>query len=372
MTRYVTWLWWWRLFFSFTHQPCCIQVESLKEKIEQSQKQPKAWQKLIYSGKILVDTNTIASYNIKEGEFLVLFVKPPKEGYGSCYHNKIPQLTIRELTAKSQPPPLHNQHQPQLLPLLLLLLLLLHPLHHSSLLPHNPLPQLQRNHRVLLLDQAVLLRAKNMRLWWMKLLLWALSAHKSFEPWMLASAILSVLFSIYWVYESFSFVTHFSSFDAGRNSRDWWYALASFHSVSTCFTWWQCAYPTKCQHPSRWCWGPASTSSTRAFRFLASSPTVCYASCHGPTKPSITSTSLTATSCSKPTNSSTDYSTSRRVHSLAARTSWRRSWWYARRPRCTTTRNAIYSSHSGWEGGDWPSSYSLLSTSLWALAKFVA
>lgn len=55
-------------------------VESLKDKIEASQNQPKAWQKLIYSGKILLDNNTIGSYNIKEGEFLVLFVKPPKEG----------------------------------------------------------------------------------------------------------------------------------------------------------------------------------------------------------------------------------------------------------------------------------------------------
>eukprot|EP01122_Echinamoeba_exundans_P016993 TRINITY_DN879_c0_g1_i2.p1 TRINITY_DN879_c0_g1~~TRINITY_DN879_c0_g1_i2.p1 ORF type:complete len:349 (+),score=126.14 TRINITY_DN879_c0_g1_i2:141-1187(+) len=55
-------------------------VDHLKTLVEEKTQQPKAWQKLIYSGKILADENTVGSYNIKEGGFVVLFSKQPKAG----------------------------------------------------------------------------------------------------------------------------------------------------------------------------------------------------------------------------------------------------------------------------------------------------
>ena len=47
----------------------------MKEIIEAQEKHHKDWQKLIFSGKILEDANTIASYNIEESDFLVLMVR---------------------------------------------------------------------------------------------------------------------------------------------------------------------------------------------------------------------------------------------------------------------------------------------------------
>jgi len=55
-------------------------VAQLKEKVEKATAQPAAWQKLIFSGKILVDNTSVESYNLKEGDFLVLFSKQPKAG----------------------------------------------------------------------------------------------------------------------------------------------------------------------------------------------------------------------------------------------------------------------------------------------------
>eukprot|EP01132_Coremiostelium_polycephalum_P003980 gene3980-4981_t len=54
-------------------------VLQLKERIHKEYQQPPSWQTLIYSGKILADDNTLASYNILETGFLVLMVKKPKE-----------------------------------------------------------------------------------------------------------------------------------------------------------------------------------------------------------------------------------------------------------------------------------------------------
>jgi len=51
----------------------------VKTKIEQQEKHPSSWQKLIYSGRVLEDTTTIAAANMKENDFLVLMVRKPKE-----------------------------------------------------------------------------------------------------------------------------------------------------------------------------------------------------------------------------------------------------------------------------------------------------
>ncbi|ORX90123.1 UV excision repair protein Rad23 [Basidiobolus meristosporus CBS 931.73] len=53
-------------------------VSTLKEKIEQSQGFPVAQQKLIFSGKILVDENLVSEYNATERDFMVVMVSKPK------------------------------------------------------------------------------------------------------------------------------------------------------------------------------------------------------------------------------------------------------------------------------------------------------
>eukprot|EP01112_Ceratiomyxa_fruticulosa_P010290 TRINITY_DN2711_c0_g1_i6.p1 TRINITY_DN2711_c0_g1~~TRINITY_DN2711_c0_g1_i6.p1 ORF type:complete len:445 (-),score=147.08 TRINITY_DN2711_c0_g1_i6:199-1344(-) len=53
-------------------------VLSVKQKIQEAQQHQVAHQKLIYSGKILVDEHKIAEYNMKENDFLVLMVSKPK------------------------------------------------------------------------------------------------------------------------------------------------------------------------------------------------------------------------------------------------------------------------------------------------------
>ncbi|KAI9287378.1 XPC-binding domain-containing protein [Umbelopsis sp. AD052] len=53
-------------------------VADVKKKIEETQGHPVATQKLIFSGKILADDNTVASYNIGEKDFLVVMVSKPK------------------------------------------------------------------------------------------------------------------------------------------------------------------------------------------------------------------------------------------------------------------------------------------------------
>ncbi|KAI8329900.1 ubiquitin family-domain-containing protein, partial [Blakeslea trispora] len=53
-------------------------ILSVKEKIEQTQGHAVAQQKLIYSGKILVDDKKVEEYNISEKDFLVVMVSKPK------------------------------------------------------------------------------------------------------------------------------------------------------------------------------------------------------------------------------------------------------------------------------------------------------
>ncbi|KAM3588884.1 UV excision repair protein rad23 [Umbelopsis sp. WA50703] len=53
-------------------------VADVKKQIEETQGHPITTQKLIYSGKILADDNTVESYNISEKDFLVVMVSKPK------------------------------------------------------------------------------------------------------------------------------------------------------------------------------------------------------------------------------------------------------------------------------------------------------
>ena len=49
-------------------------IASVKNTIEKEQGHPVSSQKLIYSGRILVDENTVESYSVKENDFFVLMV----------------------------------------------------------------------------------------------------------------------------------------------------------------------------------------------------------------------------------------------------------------------------------------------------------
>lgn len=53
-------------------------ILSVKEKIQESQGHPVAQQKLIFSGKILVDDKKVEEYSISEKDFLVVMVSKPK------------------------------------------------------------------------------------------------------------------------------------------------------------------------------------------------------------------------------------------------------------------------------------------------------
>ncbi|TDH68730.1 hypothetical protein CCR75_007960 [Bremia lactucae] len=53
-------------------------VSAVKQKIEELQKFPVAQQKLIHAGKVLRDDSTLAEYNVKDNDFLVVMVTKPK------------------------------------------------------------------------------------------------------------------------------------------------------------------------------------------------------------------------------------------------------------------------------------------------------
>lgn len=55
-------------------------VADLKKKIEAQQSHNAAWQKVIFSGKILDDAATLGSLNLGDTDFLVLMVRKPKAG----------------------------------------------------------------------------------------------------------------------------------------------------------------------------------------------------------------------------------------------------------------------------------------------------
>ncbi|KAJ2867846.1 UV excision repair protein rad23 [Coemansia aciculifera] len=53
-------------------------IKDVKQKVEESQGYPKATQKLIFSGKILTDTQTVEELNISENDFMVVMAVKPK------------------------------------------------------------------------------------------------------------------------------------------------------------------------------------------------------------------------------------------------------------------------------------------------------
>ncbi|POM74116.1 UV excision repair protein RAD23 [Phytophthora palmivora] len=53
-------------------------VSAVKQKIEEIQQFPVSQQKLIHAGKVLKDDSTLAEYNVKENDFLVVMVTKPK------------------------------------------------------------------------------------------------------------------------------------------------------------------------------------------------------------------------------------------------------------------------------------------------------
>ncbi|OWZ22817.1 UV excision repair protein RAD23 [Phytophthora megakarya] len=53
-------------------------VSAVKQRIEEIQKFPVSQQKLIHAGKVLKDDSTLAEYNVKENDFLVVMVTKPK------------------------------------------------------------------------------------------------------------------------------------------------------------------------------------------------------------------------------------------------------------------------------------------------------
>eukprot|EP01092_Planopodium_desertum_P009390 TRINITY_DN40207_c0_g1_i6.p1 TRINITY_DN40207_c0_g1~~TRINITY_DN40207_c0_g1_i6.p1 ORF type:complete len:356 (-),score=63.59 TRINITY_DN40207_c0_g1_i6:714-1781(-) len=52
-------------------------IEVVKKKIEEKHSHPVDWQKLIYAGKVLENTDPVSTYGVKEGDFFVLMVKKP-------------------------------------------------------------------------------------------------------------------------------------------------------------------------------------------------------------------------------------------------------------------------------------------------------
>ncbi|KAJ2717057.1 UV excision repair protein rad23 [Coemansia spiralis] len=85
--------------FSIDAEPADT-VGSVKEKVEAEQGLPAATQKLIFSGKILADTQTMEEIGIKENDFMVVMSSKPKPGVAASKH-AAPAATP---VASSQPP----------------------------------------------------------------------------------------------------------------------------------------------------------------------------------------------------------------------------------------------------------------------------
>lgn len=90
-------------------------VRATKEKIEATTKSPADWQKLIFAGKVLDDSATLQSYNIKEGDFLILMVRKPANAPAPVTPQPQPQVqptTAPSTTTTSTPTPATSSSTP--------------------------------------------------------------------------------------------------------------------------------------------------------------------------------------------------------------------------------------------------------------------
>jgi len=88
-------------------------IFQLKEKISKQEGHQVDWQKLIHSGKVLDNNNSVGSYNIQESEFLVLMVRKP------VTTTSAPTTTTTTTTTQPTPNPTPTtptitQNQPQI------------------------------------------------------------------------------------------------------------------------------------------------------------------------------------------------------------------------------------------------------------------
>ncbi|TAQ83571.1 hypothetical protein B7494_g8104 [Chlorociboria aeruginascens] len=79
-------------------------ISDVKEKISQEKGWEVSQQKLIYSGKILQDTNTVESYKIEEKGFIVCMTSKPKAAPASTSSSKPPSTPTPAISATPAPP----------------------------------------------------------------------------------------------------------------------------------------------------------------------------------------------------------------------------------------------------------------------------
>eukprot|EP01117_Protostelium_nocturnum_P015747 TRINITY_DN612_c0_g1_i1.p1 TRINITY_DN612_c0_g1~~TRINITY_DN612_c0_g1_i1.p1 ORF type:complete len:373 (+),score=110.39 TRINITY_DN612_c0_g1_i1:153-1271(+) len=80
-------------------------IGQLKEKIRTESQNEVAWQKLIFSGKVLEDNSKIESLGIKENDFLVLMVRKPKASETSSAPSVAPSTPSSVAPPSSSPLP---------------------------------------------------------------------------------------------------------------------------------------------------------------------------------------------------------------------------------------------------------------------------
>ncbi|KUJ13026.1 UV excision repair protein Rad23 [Mollisia scopiformis] len=80
-------------------------ISAVKEKIEKEKGWEAAQQKLIYSGKILQDANTVESYKIEEKGFIVCMIQKPKAAPAASASTSKPPSTPAPASASTPAPP---------------------------------------------------------------------------------------------------------------------------------------------------------------------------------------------------------------------------------------------------------------------------
>ncbi|KAH8602355.1 XPC-binding domain-containing protein [Bisporella sp. PMI_857] len=84
-------------------------ISTVKEKIEKEKGYEAAQQKLIYSGKILQDANTVESYKIEEKGFIVCMVSKPKAAPAAAASKPAPSTPAPVVTSTPAPPAAPSQ-----------------------------------------------------------------------------------------------------------------------------------------------------------------------------------------------------------------------------------------------------------------------